>query len=103
MPTAANPPTGREFIQMAAQQFGVKPDYRLLGRRMIKFAGWFDSDIRESYELLYQNDSAYLFDSTKFENTFGFKPTTYVEGIAGTAQSCKPGAGPENEGRYEHP
>ena len=88
---------------MAAQQFGVKPDYRLLGRRMIKFAGWFDSDIRESYELLYQNDSAYLFDSTKFENTFGFKPTTYVEGIAGTAQSFIPGAGPENEGRYEHP
>jgi nucleoside-diphosphate-sugar epimerase len=103
VPTAANPPTGREFIHMAAQEFGVQPNYRILSRRLIKFAGWFDSNIRESYEMLYQNDTAYLFDSTKFENAFGFKPTTYVEGIAGVAQTCKRHAGPAHEGRYEHP
>ncbi len=32
--------------------------------------------------MLYQYDSEYLFDSTKFTTTFGFTPTVYAEGIA---------------------
>jgi nucleoside-diphosphate-sugar epimerase len=89
VPTALNPPTGKQFIHMAAKEFGIKPDYRILGRPLIKIAGWFDSDIRESYEMLYQNDAEYLFDSTKYSSAFGVEPTAYVEGIACTAMACK--------------
>lgn len=81
VPTAPNPPTGREFIEIAAIAFGVEPKYRVLSRPLIKVAGFFNSDIRESYEMLYQYDSEYLFDSTKFSTTFHFAPTAYEESI----------------------
>lgn len=32
--------------------------------------------IAETYEMLYQYDRDYFFDSTKFNKAFGFKPTT---------------------------
>jgi nucleoside-diphosphate-sugar epimerase len=89
VPTASNPPTGKEFIQMVAKAFGVKPKYRVLSRPVIRIAGLFDSNIRESYEMLYQSDSEYFFDSTKFLKAFGFEPTSYVEGIERTALAYK--------------
>jgi len=82
VPTAPNPPTGTEFIAIAAKAFGVEPKYRVLSRPLLKLAGFFDSDIRESYEMLYQYDSEYLFDATKFATTFRFTPTAYGDGIA---------------------
>jgi len=39
--------------------------------------------------MLYQSDSEYLFDSTKFSKAFSFEPTSYVEGIKRTALACK--------------
>jgi nucleoside-diphosphate-sugar epimerase len=89
VPTASNPPTGKEFIQMVAKEFDVAPKYRVLGRPLVRLAGLFDSDIRESYEMLYQNDSAYLFDSTRFSRTFAFEPTSYIEGVRRTASAYK--------------
>jgi nucleoside-diphosphate-sugar epimerase len=50
LPTAPNPPTGREFIAMAAGEFGVAPKYRVLSRPMLRLAGWFNPQVRESYE-----------------------------------------------------
>jgi len=66
VPTAPNPPSGNEFIRMAADEFHVAPKYRVLNRAMVWGAGWFDSNIREVYEMLYQYESDYVFDSTKF-------------------------------------
>jgi nucleoside-diphosphate-sugar epimerase len=87
VPTASNPPTGKDFIGMAAREFGAEPRYRVLSRPMIKIAGFFNSNVREVYEMLYQNDSEYLFDSTKFSKAFGFQPTAYAEGIRTTASA----------------
>jgi len=89
VPTAPNPPTGREFIKMVAKEFGVEPKYRVLNRPLIKIAGVFDSDIRESYEMLYQSDSEYLFDSTRFSKAFSFEPISYTEGVRRTASAYK--------------
>ena len=36
--------------------------------------------------MLYQNDSDYLFDSSKFESRFRFAPTPYEEGIRETVR-----------------
>ena len=93
VPTAPNPPTGKEFIKMVAKEFEVEPKYRVLSRPLIKIAGWFDSDIRESYEMLYQSESEYLFDSTKFSTAFSFEPTSYTEGVRRTASSYKSSIG----------
>jgi len=56
---------------------------------MLKLAGWFDRTIAESNEMLYQNDSEYLFDSTKFARAFAFEATSYAEGARITAGACK--------------
>ena len=89
LPTAPDPPTGREFIEMAAKEFGVSPKFHVLSRPMLRAAGWFKPLIGESYEMLYQSDSPYLFDSTKFAREFGFAGTPYPEGIRIAADSYK--------------
>ena len=89
LPTAPDPPTGREFITMAAKEFGVASKFRVLSRPILRVVGLFDPNVRESYEMLYQSDSPYLFDSTKFANQFGFAGTPYAEGIHLAAQSYK--------------
>ncbi len=92
LPTAPSPPTGREFIAMAAKEFNVAPKFRVLSRSMIRIVGLIDSNVRESYEMLYQSDSPYLFDSTKFAKEFGFAGTPYAEGIHQAVQSYIPHA-----------
>ena len=87
--TTPNPPTGKEFVGMAAKECGVAPRYRVLSRPMVRVIGWFNPLVGEVYEMLYQNDSPYLFDSTKFARAFGFSGTPYAEGIRATAASFK--------------
>src|SRR3981081_1844722 len=59
--TTPNPPTGKELIAMAAKELGVAPRYRVLNRPMVRLIGWFNPLVGEVYEMLYQNDSPYLF------------------------------------------
>ncbi len=89
LPTAPNPSTGKEIIEMAAAAFGVAPKYRVLSRPLLRVVGLFNPRVRESYEMLYQSDAPYLFDSTKFTKEFGFAGTPYSEGIQITADSYR--------------
>ncbi len=89
VPTTPNPLTGKQFVTLAAKEFGVAPKYRVLSRPMIRFAGWFNPLVGESYEMLYQSDSPYLFDSSKFAREFGFTGTPYADGIRATAASFR--------------
>jgi nucleoside-diphosphate-sugar epimerase len=87
LPTAPDPLTGKQFIYRSADKFGIAPRYRVLNRLMLRVAGWFNPTIGESYEMLYQSDSPYIFDSSKFAAAFGFSGTPYNEGIHVTAAS----------------
>jgi nucleoside-diphosphate-sugar epimerase len=89
VPTASDPPTGKDFVKMVAEELGVEPKHRVLSRPLIRIAGLFDPEIRESYEMLYQSDSEYRFDSNKFSKAFSFEPTSYSEGIRRTAMAYK--------------
>ncbi len=89
VPTTPNPLTGKEFVALAAKELGVAPKYRVLSRPILRIAGWFDPVVAESYEMLYQSDSPYLFDSSKFAREFGFAGTPYADGIRTTAASFK--------------
>jgi nucleoside-diphosphate-sugar epimerase len=86
LPTNRNVLTGKEFIELAAKAMSVKPEHMVVKKWMVQMLGLFNKVIKESYEMLYQNDSDYLFDSTKFEKAFNFKPTNYEEGIANTVK-----------------
>jgi nucleoside-diphosphate-sugar epimerase len=86
LPTAAPPLTGRELVAATARELNVAPRLRVLSPWMLRLAGIFDGDIRESVEMLYQSALPYRFDSSKFERRFGVQPTPYARGIAETAQ-----------------
>ncbi len=89
VPTTPDPLTGKEFVALAAMEFGVAPRHRVLSRPMLRVAGWFDPLVAESYEMLYQSDRPYLFDSGKFAREFGFSGTPYADGIRTTAACFK--------------
>lgn len=89
LPTDKNVLTGKEFIEAAANAFGIEPRYTVLKKWMIQMVGLFIPVVKESEEMLYQNEYDYLFDSTKFESSFNFKPTSYQTGIAETVKSMK--------------
>jgi nucleoside-diphosphate-sugar epimerase len=89
LPTDRNTLTGAEFLDLAAKAYGAKPGYSVLSKFMVKLAGLFVPVIKESVEMLYQNEFDYLFDSSKFGKAFGVKPTSYESGIKATADFYK--------------
>jgi len=89
LPTDKNALTGKEFIGEAAKAFGAKPDYMLIPVWMLRMIGLFNAVIRESVEMMYQNEVEYIFDSSKFEKAFGVAPTPYKIGIEKSARSYK--------------
>lgn len=84
MPTYNPAISGKEFIELIAKEVNSPASYTILSRWMIKFAGFFNGDIAGLYEMLYQNEYEYYFDSTKFNSFFNYKPVSYVEGIRET-------------------
>lgn len=73
--------TGKQFLQMTAQIYHTKPTYFALKKWMLWLVGKFQKAVAGTVEMYYQYDHDYIFDSSKFEKTFNFKPTPYEEGI----------------------
>jgi nucleoside-diphosphate-sugar epimerase len=87
LPTTNPAPNGKEYVEMVAAALKVKPRHMNLGSFMIRLAGLFDKTIGEMYEMMYQTTHPYIFDSSKFEKHFNFKPTSYEDGIALTVKN----------------
>lgn len=81
LPTAKNPPTGKEWIEMISRELGVAPKYRTVSKGMVSIMGLFHPAMREIKEMLYQYDKDYVFNSDKFEQAFPLQPTDYGTGI----------------------
>ncbi|WPU95899.1 NAD-dependent epimerase/dehydratase family protein [Mucilaginibacter sabulilitoris] len=79
--------TGRQFLDIAAAAYGVKPKYMRIRKFMLWIFGLFKKVIMGAVEMYYQFDHDYIFDSSKFEKAFNFKPTSYAEGIKTMSQS----------------
>ena len=73
--------TGREWIEAIAEEMIVEPRFQVLNKSFIKILGLMNSDLKELAEMLYQYDRDYVFNSSKFEKAFNFKPTSYKQGI----------------------
>ena len=93
LPTAPAPLTGAEFVGQAAAALGKADSLTVLPKWMIRLGGIFDRPTAESYEMLYQYEFDYLFDSSKFEKAYQFQPTPYEEGIQTTAGTYKNNTG----------
>jgi nucleoside-diphosphate-sugar epimerase len=87
LPTAAEPPTGQEWIEAIAREMGVDPRYRVASKFLVRMMGLFVPIMREMVEMMYQYDRDYVFDSRKFEKRYDLKPTPYFEGIRSIVQS----------------
>ena len=86
LPTAKPALTGNEFISIAAKYMHAKNKVLVLPKWLIGIIGLFVPVMKELAEMLYQNEFPYVFDSSKFEKAFQFKPTPYEEGIRRTAE-----------------
>lgn len=84
-----NPLDGETLIHMIAKELGTDPDYIVLNKWMLGVLSIFNRKIAESYEMLYQNEYNYYFDSTKFNRFFDYKPKSYYEGIRSTIDYLK--------------
>ena len=87
LPTHPDALTAKEFIGHAAGAMNVPPKYRVLGKLSVRAFGLINPVVGEIYEMLYQNDAPYLFDSSKYTHAFGVEATSYSEGIRVTAAS----------------
>ena len=89
LPTFNPAPDGETMIKIVSKELGITPKYSILHKWMIQMAGFFDKTIGELYEMLYQSDTDYYFDSTKFNNAFGYEPVSYEQGVRETIEFLK--------------
>ena len=88
LPTdSKNPITAIELIQLFAKELGKKPKYQILPIKMMGLIGLFNSTIKELKEMAYQYDRHYIFDSSKFENFFDYKPISIKDGVKALVNS----------------
>ncbi len=85
LPAASPSLTGRQFIQLAATYMQGKDAVQVLPSWLIRLIGYFNPAMKEIHEMLYQDKYGYMLDSSKFEKTFHFIPTSYEEGVKATA------------------
>jgi nucleoside-diphosphate-sugar epimerase len=81
LPADMNVLTGEQIAEIADRELNMKPKITVLPKLMIQMAGLFNPIIKETIEMLYQNDSDYIFDSSKFDKAFKFDKVLYDEGI----------------------
>jgi nucleoside-diphosphate-sugar epimerase len=95
VPSAA-PVSSRRFIEMVYAAAGKTPKMQAAGPFMFDVLSMFVPVLREMRELKYQMVNPFQVDSSKFERTFGVRPTPLEESIPATVrwfQEHKPAAG----------
>lgn len=81
LPTAKNPPTGEEWVKLVAGEMGTKAAYWEVPKWLVRIMGLAMPVMRETVEMMYQYEDDYIFDSSKFEQQFDLKPTSYRQGV----------------------
>lgn len=82
LPTDPQTLTGREWTALFALQMNKKAKVGALPQWMLKILGWFIPILGEFYEMSYQYDRPYFFNSQKFMQRFpDFSITTYQQGV----------------------
>jgi nucleoside-diphosphate-sugar epimerase len=86
----ADPPlTGRQFIEVVFQELGRPPRMGLIRRPMMYLAGLVSPTIRESLEVLYQFEAAFVMDWSKFRQAFGGRVTPHRDAIRQTLEALR--------------
>ncbi|HEX3009619.1 MAG TPA: NAD-dependent epimerase/dehydratase family protein [Bacteroidales bacterium] len=81
LPTDKNGLTAKEYVAIFASEMKKKDKVTVVPVWMLKVLGLFMPFLKELPEMMYQYERDYIFDSSKFEKRFKFKPVGYKEGI----------------------
>ncbi len=73
--------TTREMVALIA---GKSAKVSALPRWMVSMAGLFDAQVRELKEMLYEFEEDFVLDSSRFEQSFGVKPTPLEQSLRAT-------------------
>ncbi len=76
LPTSDVALTGKEWASVFSKEMKVKDKLFQLPTWMLKILGIFVPILGELYEMTYQFETDYIFNSSKFKNHFDFIPTT---------------------------
>jgi nucleoside-diphosphate-sugar epimerase len=91
---AAEPVTGREFVELIAAALGRPVKVTATSRLALRTAGLFDPRARESAEMLYQWERPFVLDASKFQRAFGpLEPTPHPQAVATTVAWFRERAG----------
>ncbi len=86
LPTHPQPLTGKQWVDLFAQEMHAKPKASALPTWMMGILGLFIPIMTELKEMAYQYDRDYVFDSTKFTKRFGTEATPPAVGIRETVR-----------------
>jgi nucleoside-diphosphate-sugar epimerase len=81
VPTTKSSLTNRQWAALIAKETGAAPKIQTVPSWMMKILGLFVPIMREFPEMLYQYQQDYVFDSTKFEQRFGWVATEPETGV----------------------
>ncbi len=81
--------TGREWVQLFAEQMNTNNKVQVLPAWGIKILGLFVPILKEMYEMKYQYDRDYFFDSSKFVKKFNYLPTSNKNAVRQTLEILK--------------
>lgn len=84
LPVDTRPITGREWIQLFAKALGKNNALEVLPAALVKELGTDNQVMHELFEMLYQYDRDYYFDSTKFNQRFNYTPITHAQAVQET-------------------
>ncbi|MBO0934266.1 NAD-dependent epimerase/dehydratase family protein [Fibrella aquatilis] len=84
LPVDPHAPTGREWAALFAHELQKPDGVQVLPGWGMRALGLFVPILKEMYEMRYQYDRDYFFDSAKFNKAFRYTPTTNVEAVTQT-------------------
>lgn len=80
VPTTKEKLTTKQWIELMANELRVQARIQKIPTWMLYAMGLFTPELKEFPEMMYQYETDYIFDSSKFENKFGIGATPPEEG-----------------------
>ncbi len=78
--------TTREFLTLIFSEASYPPKTRRAGKLMVRFLGFFNPQVRELIEMMYQFEEPFVVEHTKFVEAFGDISTPLTEAIRTTVE-----------------
>ncbi|POY37979.1 NAD-dependent dehydratase [Solitalea longa] len=92
LPTSSNQLTGTQWVELFAKELNVKAKVSVMPGWMLGILGFFMPKMKEFKEMQYQYDRPYVFNSSKFEKYFNYKPATPEEAVKAVVRAAETAA-----------